>query len=194
MLNTMTRKYLTGCVLMLVFMMLAPSVGAQDSALHDAYTIHPGDILMVSVWKEEDLVQEVLILPDGTFSFPLAGIIQAQNKSLEEIRTELTERLSEYIPELVVTVSVRQIGGNKIYVIGQVTRPGEFNVNPNVDVMQALSMAGGTTIFAETDEIRILRRIDGKPISIRFRYNRVKKGKDLEQNIMLEAGDVVVVP
>jgi len=158
------------------------------------YKINPGDILQISVWREEDLQREVLVRPDGKFSFPLAEDIDANNKSVEAIRTQLTQRLSRYIPDLVVSVAVLQINGNKVYVIGQVQRPGDFVVNPQVDVLQALSMAGGLTPFAQVNDIRILRRHGDQQHTLKFRYRDVEKGKRLEQNIVLQAGDVIVVP
>lgn len=151
-------------------------------------------MLQISVWREEDLDQEVLVRPDGGFSFPLAGDINAIGKTVDELRAEVTERLSRYIPDLVVTVTVTQINGNKIYVIGQVNAPGEFIVNPQVDVMQALSIAGGTTAFAAVDNIFVLRRQNGTQIQLPFRFSDVTRGRNLSQNILLESGDVVVVP
>jgi polysaccharide export outer membrane protein len=156
--------------------------------------VKPGDTLLISVWKEEDLVQEVLIRPDGGYSFPLAGDLSAAGKSVERISQELTQRLERYIPDLVVTVAVTAINGNKIYVIGQVNNPGAFVMNPRVDVMQALSMAGGTTPFAELNDIKILRRTGSGQTVLPFRYSDVARGRNLEQNIMLISGDVVVVP
>ena len=158
------------------------------------YKINPGDILSVSVWREEDLKSDVLIRPDGKFSFPLAGDINAKGKSLEQIRELLTKKLSRFIPDIVVSVSVVAINGNKVYVIGQVNRPGEIIANPNIDVVQALSIAGGTDPFAQLNDISILRRTENGLISIPFRYGDIEKGKRLEQNIILKAGDVVVVP
>lgn len=158
------------------------------------YKINPGDIISVSVWREADLTREVLIRPDGKFSFPLAGDIDANGKSVEQIRELLVERLSRYIPDLVVSVSVLAINGNKVYVIGQVNRPGEISVNPNIDVMQALSIAGGANPFAQVNDISILRRTENGLISIPFRYGDIEKGKRLEQNIILQTGDVIVVP
>ena len=158
------------------------------------YQVQPGDILEISVWKEEDLNQEVLVRPDGGLSFPLAGEMNALGKTVEQVRAEIVERLSRFIPDLVVTVSVREINGNKIYVIGQVNRPGDYIVNPQVDVMQALSMAGGTTAFASLKDISVLRRSGDRQVRLEFRYDEVLKGRNLEQNIVLESGDIVVVP
>jgi polysaccharide export outer membrane protein len=158
------------------------------------YEVQPGDLLQVSVWKEEGLDQEVLVRPDGGFSFPLAGDVSAVGKTVEDLRTEIMDRLARFIPGLVVTVAVKQINGNKVYVIGQVNKPGEFVVNPQVDVMQALSIAGGTTAFASTDSIFVLRRRTGRQVALPFKFSDVVRGRNLEQNILLESGDVVVVP
>jgi polysaccharide export outer membrane protein len=182
-------------VFVLFCLLIAGVAFAQDSQNpRKPYTINPGDLLEVSVWKELDLQREVLVRPDGAFSFPLSGDILAEGRTVEAIRQELTQRLKAYIPDLVVTVTVAEIRGNKIFVIGQVKTPGEFVVNPRVDVMQALSIAGGTTPFASLNDIKILRRRGGVQTILQFRYGDVAKGKNLAQNILLEVGDVVLVP
>jgi polysaccharide biosynthesis/export protein len=182
----------------LLALVLASSVpmGAVAAPLADTtYTVKPGDTLLISVWKEPDLQGPVLVRPDGQFSFPLAGQMDARNKSVTELQTELTAKLKKFISDPVVTVSIQEIKGNKVYVIGQVQKPGDFVVNPRVDVMQALSMAGGTTPFAALGDIMILRRNDsGQQQALPFKYTDVIRGRNLQQNIMLQAGDVVVVP
>ena len=177
-----------------IFSMYLTALAQDMSAPGDVYHILPGDILQVSVWKEPDLQLEVLVLPDAAFSFPLAGYITTKGQSAPDLQAELTRRLTRYISEPVVTISVKAVLGNKVYVIGQVNRPGEFIVNPRVDVMQALSMAGGTTPFAALNSIKILRRNGNEQFAISFRYNDVIKGKDLIQNRVLQSGDIVVVP
>ena len=132
--------------------------------------------------------------PDGMFSFPLAGQMDARNKTVAELQQELTAKLKKFISDPVVTVSIQEIKGNKVYVIGQVNKPGEFIMNPSVDVMQALSMAGGMTPFAQVGDIVVLRRTPTGKQSLPFRYNDVVKGRRMDQNIDLQAGDVVVVP
>jgi polysaccharide biosynthesis/export protein len=166
----------------------------RGTADTQSYFVQPGDLLHISVWKEEGLDQEVLVRPDGGFSFPLAGDLNAVGKTVEALRQEITDRLARYIPGLVVTVSVRQINGNKVYVLGQVNNPGEFVMNPRIDVMQALSIAGGTTAFASTTNIFVLRRQNGRQVALPFRLDDVVRGRNLDQNILLESGDVVVVP
>ena len=159
-----------------------------------SYKVLPGDVLQVSVWKEPDLQLELLVRPDGAISFPLAGEISTVNKSVTDLQAELTTRLAKYINGPVVTVSVIEVLGNKVYVIGQVNNPGDFVVNPQVDVLQALSMAGGTTPFADLDNIRILRRSNSHQTALSFNYKEVIRGRNLAQNVMLKSGDVVVVP
>jgi polysaccharide biosynthesis/export protein len=179
--------------LILASVMPISAVAAPPADL--TYTVKPGDTLLVSVWKEPDLQGPVLVRPDGQFSFPLAGQMDARNKSVMELQTELTAKLKKFISDPVVTVSIQEIKGNKVYVIGQVQKPGDFVVNPRVDVMQALSMAGGTTPFAALGDIMILRRNDaGQQQALPFKYTDVIRGRNLQQNIMLQAGDVVVVP
>ena len=158
------------------------------------YTVKPGDTLTISVWKEPELQGPVLVTPDGAFAFPLVGQVDARGKTVTELQKIVSERLRQYISDPVVTVSVQDVKGNKVYVIGQVNRPGEFIVNPRVDVMQALSMAGGTTPFAGLGNIIILRRTGAQQEALRFDYTDLVKGRNLQQNIELRAGDIVVVP
>jgi polysaccharide biosynthesis/export protein len=161
----------------------------------DEYTVKAGDTLAIAVWKEPDLTSNaVLVRPDGSFSFPLVGQVDARGKGVLELQTLVTERLRKYISDPVVTVSVQEVKGNKVYVIGQVAKPGDFVVNPSVNVMQALSMAGGTTAFASLNSIIILRNTPSGQVALPFHYNDVIHGKDLAQNVVLQAGDVVVVP
>lgn len=188
------RNPFLGLTLLLAGCVFTSAVAQENLAAGEAYKIQPGDLLFISVWKEPELQKEVLVRPDGAISFPLSGEINSREKTVEELRIELASRLSRYIPDLVVTVSVLEINGNKVFVIGQVNNPGEFVVNPRVDVMQALSMAGGTTPFADLKNIRILRRTGDRQSALEFRYDDVIRGRNLDQNIILESGDVVVVP
>ena len=187
--------------LTLLLMAVSISAVAQEAAENQAspgepaaYTVNPGDILTISVWKEPDLIRQVIIRPDGAFSFPLVGDIQARGRSIEDIQELLKQRLERYIPDPVVTVTVDQILGHSVYVLGQVNRPGQFVAAANIDVMQALALAGGTSVFANLDKIKILRRVNKNLIAIPFDYSDIEKGKRLNQNILLRPGDVVVVP
>jgi polysaccharide export outer membrane protein len=171
------------------------AVAVLGVAQADEYTVKAGDILAIAVWKEPDLTSNtVLVRPDGTFSVPLLGQVDARGKGVLELQNFIAERLKKYIADPVVTVSVQEVKGNKVYVIGQVIKAGEFVVNPSVNVMQALSMAGGATAFASLNNIIILRRTAAGQVALPFHYNDVVHGKDLQQNVELQAGDVVVVP
>ena len=158
------------------------------------YLIQPGDVLEVSVWREDYLEREVSVQPDGMISFPLVGVLRAAGGDVGELQEKVAERLSQYIPDPVVTVSIKEIRGNRVYVIGQVQRPGHFVMNPTIDVVQALALAGGTTPFASLNDIKILRRSGDELTSIDFRYGDVEKGRNLRQNIILQSGDVIIVP
>ena len=158
------------------------------------YTIGPGDVLDISVWKEEALTKLVTVTPDGKISFPLIGAVQAGGKTLNELSVELANKLARFVPDLSLSVVVHQVNSMLVYVIGRVHNPGRFVLNANIDVLQALAMAGGLNPFAEQGNIKIFRESkDGKEI-FEFDYNEVSAGKNLEQNIKLKRGDVIVVP
>jgi polysaccharide export outer membrane protein len=179
----------------------APSAAAtrdlptnELGTLPDGYSLRPGDVLQISVWKETDLQSDVLIRPDGGLTFPLAGDLQAAGHTVAELTAMLETRIHKFIPDAVVTVTVKAIAGNRIYVVGKVNRPGDFPLMGPLDVMQALTLAGGATPFAALDAIRVLRREGVHQTSIRFRYSDVARGHRLDQNILLKNGDTVVVP
>ena len=172
----------------------AAATSDKPAAAANIYMIQPGDLLQISVWKEKDLQQDVLVRPDGGLSFPLVGEIVAAGKTVDQLQKEMTTKLTKFVPDPVVSVAVKQAQGYKIYVVGKVNKPGEYFANRNIDVMQALSMAGGPNPFASVNKIKILRRVNGELKPIPFKYSRVEKGEDLEQNIILQGGDVVVVP
>lgn len=159
-----------------------------------SYGVNPGDILEISVWKEEDLQKQVIVRPDGFFSFPLTGDIRAAGRSIEEIRKDVAASVGRFVPDPVVSVAILEPRGSKVYVIGQVNRPGEYPINRYVDVVQAISMASGFTPFAQLDNIRILRRQGASQTAIPFSYGDIAAGKRLQQNIVLEPGDTVLVP
>ena len=179
----------------LLFLLGAPAFAAEGTApVDETYTLQPGDVLEVSVWQEQTLTKQVLVRPDGAFSFPLAGEVRARGRTVDDVTAEIKKKLTKYIPEPVVTVSVLQNTGNQIYVLGRVQKPGQFVMPRALDVMQALAMAGGLTPFADREEIRILRRANGAQQTILFNYDEVEVGEALEQNVTLQAGDVIMVP
>lgn len=175
----------------------APARAAQPPVMPGTggeYEIGPEDVLEISVWKEKDLQREVLVRPDGWLTFPLVGNVKAAGKTAQELEQEIRLRLRKYIPDPVVTVSVLKIQGLKIFVIGRVEKPGEYMVGRYVDVLQALTLAGGLTPFAKESEIKILRKQGDKEVVIPFDYGAVKRGRQLDQNITLKSGDTIIVP
>jgi polysaccharide export outer membrane protein len=160
----------------------------------EPYRLNPGDVLSISVWNEEALNQDVMILPDGTISFPLVGILTVSNQTPEQVRDKLKEQLSRLIPDPEINLTVRTVDGNNIFIIGKVNQPGRFTMNSPTDVVQALSLAGGFTPYAKSDSIQILRRTGEKQEIIRFDYTKIADGEALETNILLKSGDTIVVP
>ena len=185
---SVSRLYLATWLALLSF--LCGSVSAGE----DGYGLQPGDILEISVWQDENLQREAMVRPDGKISFPLVGDVQAQGRTIGQVGESIVRKLDEYIPDPVVTVSLREIAGDEIYVLGRVGKPGAYVVTTPVDVMRALALAGGLTPFASRKDIKVLRREKGTQRQIPFNYKQVERGKNLEQNIILQAGDVVVVP
>jgi len=179
------KIYLAGIALALI---------SVASNAQEAYRLNPGDILNISVWNEEALQHDVMVLPDGTISFPLVGIIQVSNKTPGQVQEEIKQKLSRLIPDPEINLAVNAVEGNNIFILGKVNQPGRFPMTRPTDVVQALSLAGGFTTYAQTDSIQILRRSGKKQNVIKFDYTKIENGKALETNILLRSGDTIVVP
>ena len=172
-----------------------PAPAATPPSLVDsAYRLQAGDMLRINVWKEEELDREVLVMPDGTINFPLIGTLSVVGQSTADVQRTVTQKLEPFVPAASVTVVVKETRGNAISVIGQVTKPGEVVMTRSMTVIQALSQAGGLTPYADDDDIVILRKVNGVEQSIDFDYSDIARGRDLETNITLLPGDVIVVP
>jgi polysaccharide export outer membrane protein len=176
----------------------APALAAEPPAMvatQTDYRIHAGDTLLVGVYDDPKMPPiTVTVTPDGKFSFPLIGILMAGGKTPDQLRVEMENKLRKYVAEPVVTVTITDVKGNVAYVIGQVTKPGAIVMNPAINVLQALSIAGGGNPYAKLDSIIVIRNSVGGQRVLNFRYGQVSSGKSLEQNVQLESGDVVVVP
>ncbi|MCD4719606.1 MAG: polysaccharide biosynthesis/export family protein [Desulfobacula sp.] len=166
---------------------------AVSAAYAGDYRIGPGDVLDISVWKNPDLTKQLAVLPDGMIHFPLVKELKVGGITVNELEKMLVDKLKKYVPEPDLSISVVQVNSMMIYVIGKVNHPGRFSINTNIDVMQALAVAGGLNPFAKEKEIVIFRKRDGKTISFNFNYEEASEGKNLAQNIMLVRGDVIVV-
>jgi len=171
-----------------------PNNAIEINTLSD-YQLAPGDSLTISVWKEEGLQeQQYLISPDGTIIFPLVGTVLATGKTITELKDQLATKLADFISDPSVTVKLQNNQGNSFFVIGKVNKPGQIFSSRKIDVLQALSLAGGLTVFADADSISVLRRVGNETKVFPFDYSDVIQGEELQQNIMLEPGDTVTVP
>jgi polysaccharide export outer membrane protein len=159
-----------------------------------SYHVGPGDVLEISVWRDETLSRELIVPPDGVLSFPLIGDVNVASMSVAQIREAIKKKLAEYVPDASVTVMIKQINSLNVYVIGQVKNPGVFAITMDTRVMHLLAMAKGLTPFAAERDIHILRDKNNKIEKIPFDYKEVLKGNNLQQDIRLQRGDIVVVP
>ncbi len=167
----------------------------QASAADDAYKLLPGDRLQISVWREDVLDREVVVLPDGSITFPLVGRTVVQGKSTPEVEQVIVEKLATYLAEPVVTVTVAQAAGYRVYLVGQVATPGPVVLDGPTTISQILSLAGGFGRFADLNEIRILRGIGEEAQYFSFDYDKLLAGENaVEATMLLEPGDVIIVP
>jgi polysaccharide export outer membrane protein len=158
------------------------------------YVIGAQDVLDISVWKETELSRSVPVRPDGKISMPLLNDVQAAGLTPLELTAQITAGLNKFMTNPQVTVIVSQINSQRIYILGEVTRPGAFVLVPGMNVLQALSDAGGFTPFANSKKIYVIREQNGKQEKLFFNYKEVLDGKRPEQNVDLKAGDTIIVP
>jgi polysaccharide export outer membrane protein len=158
------------------------------------YVIGIEDVLGVLFWREQDMTGDVTVRPDGLITLPLVGDIQAAGLRPEALREEIRKAAAQFVEDPNVTVVVRQINSRKVFITGQVARPGSYPLLAPMTVMQVIALAGGLTEFADKESISVLRVEQGQMRSFKFNYKDVAKGKKLVQNIVLKPGDTVVVP
>jgi polysaccharide biosynthesis/export protein len=188
------KSYRNLLVMLVAIVCLASTAGAQPAAPLSDYIIGAGDMLHIAVWKDEALTRQVVVLPDGKIGFPLIGPVTAAGKTVVELSKEIEQKLARFVPGVDLSVVVQQTGSMTIYVIGKVNSPGRFSIASDVNVLQALAMAGGLNPFAKRGDIKIFREAGGATQIFTFDYDTVADGKDLRQNMRLKKGDVVLVP
>jgi polysaccharide export outer membrane protein len=171
-----------------------PSTTAIAATADASYVIGPQDMLDISVWKEAELTRVVPVRPDGRISLPLLNDVQAAGLTPTELAEQLTTSLKKFVTNPQVTVIVTQINSQRVYILGEAARPGAYPLLPGMTVLQGLSSAGGFTLFANLKNIYVLRKEGGKQEKFPFNYKEVVKGRNTEQNILLKAGDQIVVP
>ncbi len=160
----------------------------------DIYQLHQGDTVLISVWREETLQRQVIVLPDGSITFPLIGRVEVAGLSTPEVERRITTKLKEFIPEPVVTVVIAGIDGNRAYVMGKVMHPGSLIINGPITVLQAISIVGGFDKFADEGGIKVIRAKSDSQEVFPVHYKEIISGKEMSTNILLKAGDTIVVP
>jgi len=158
------------------------------------YVVGESDVLHISVWKEPELSQTVVVRTDGNISLPLISEVKVSGMTPLQIQDLIAEKLKGFINTPQVTVTVTDIRSKKAFITGEVIRPGSYSLNAQTSVLQLIAQAGGFTPFAKRDSIIVLRTEEGKLARIKFKYKEVVQGKNTEQNISLRPGDTVVVP
>jgi polysaccharide export outer membrane protein len=158
------------------------------------YVIGPDDVLTIVFWREQDLSSEVAVRPDGKISLPLLNEIQASGLTPEQLRANLTKAADRYVEDPAVTVVVKSINSRKVFITGQVGRPGPYPLSSPTTVLQLIATAGGVQEYAKAERIVVMRTENGRTVSHKFNYKQVSQGKNLQQNIELKPGDTIVVP
>jgi len=166
----------------------------QEIVSDPSYIIGPMDVLEIQVWKEPDFSRQVLVRPDGKITLPLVGDIPASGMNTIGLKSLLSEKLEDFVSKPEITVIVLESRSKNFYIIGKINQPGTYPLNPDMTVLQAISVAGGLAEWADKDSIRIIRRSAGKEEIIPFDYDKVITGKKLEQNILLKPNDTIIVP
>jgi polysaccharide export outer membrane protein len=159
-----------------------------------SYVIGPEDVLQVTFWRDADMSGEVIVRPDGKISLPLLNDVQAAGLTPEQLRARIMENARNYVDTPNATVVVKAINSRKVFIMGAIEKPGTYPLAGGMTVLQLIATAGGLKEFAKTDEIRIIRRVDGRDVRLEFDYERVVSGRNLTQNIELTPNDTVVVP
>ena len=158
------------------------------------YVIGPNDVLTVVFWRDKDISGDVIVRPDGRISLPLINDAQAAGLTPDQLRVQLTAAASKFVEDPTITVVVKTINSRKVFITGQVAKPGEYPLPAPTTVLQLIALAGGLHEFADSKNIRIVRVENGRSVAHKFNYRDVLKGKDLRQNLELKPGDTVVVP
>jgi polysaccharide biosynthesis/export protein len=167
----------------------------MPATVDPTYIIGPSDELNINVWNEPQLTRTVPVRPDGMITLPLINDVQAAGKTPDQLRSLIAEKLSKFDKDATVTVIVTAMNSQRVYILGQVTRAGAYPMLPGMTVLQAISSAGGLTLYAKQGSIVVLRLdSNGKQVRLAFDYKDVVNGKRPEQNIVLKPGDTIVVP
>ena len=160
----------------------------------DSYLIGPGDVLSIDIWKEPELSKQVSVRLDGHISLPLVNDIEAAGLTLAQLREQLAEKYKDFVDVPEVSVTLIESRSKRIYLLGKVNTPGEYPLQKNMTVVQAISLAGGLAEWADSADIRLIRKIKGTERTFRVDYDAIVSGEDLGQNVQLQPDDTIFVP
>lgn len=162
----------------------------------DEYRIGPEDVLEIMVWKNADLTRTVTVRPDGKVSLPLIGDVQASGLTTDQLKTVVTQRMKEYIETPQVSILVSTINSYFYYILGEIAKPGKYQLKERTTVLQAISMAGGFTPFASRNGMSLFRKdpVSSNEIKLRIRYDDIISSADPKKNLFIQSGDTIVVP
>ena len=177
---------------LMLFIFSARLANAIDTP--SVYQLHAGDSVLISVWREDSMQKQVIVLPDGSITFPLIGRVDVAGLSTSEVEQRIATKLKEFFPEPIVTVVIVGIDGNRAYVIGKVMHPGPLIINGPITVLQAISVVGGLDKFADQGGIKVIRSNPDGQVILSVNFGEIISGKNLSTNILLKAGDTLVVP
>ena len=171
-----------------------PAVPGPSVPVEAGFTIGPEDVLGILVWKDQEMSGDVTVRPDGMITLPLIRDVKAAGLTPNQLADRIQEAVREFVTDASVTVVVRQMNSRKVFITGEVTRPGAYPLASSMTVMQLIAVAGGLNEFAEAKSISVMRVEAGKTRTFPFDYKNVASGRKPEQNIVLKPGDTVVVP
>jgi polysaccharide export outer membrane protein len=172
----------------------APVVVAPGVTMPAEYIIGADDVLNIIFWRDKELTAEVTVRPDGKVSLPLLNDVQASGLTPAQLKDRIVEESKKYVEDPNVTIVVKEIKSRKVFITGEVRKPGPYPLTASTTVLQLLSVSGGLADFAKPEKITIVRVENGKPVSFKFNYKEVIAGKKLAQNIELKPGDTIIVP
>jgi polysaccharide export outer membrane protein len=172
----------------------APVNAPASVPLPAGYLIGPEDVLSIVFWRDKDMSADVVVRPDGKISLPLLNEVQAAGLTPEQLRAHLTAAAAKFVTEPTASVVVKEIHSRKVFITGNVTKPGTYPLIGEMNVLQFIALAGGLQEYADSKNISIMRNENGQAQALKFNYKDVIKQKHVEQNVMLKPGDTVIVP
>lgn len=201
------RSRVAVCVIVCAFFTVIHAQGSQTSAsnqkgassnaaavvLPKGYVIGPEDVLSIVVWREKDMSSDVVVRPDGKISLPLLNDVQAAGYTPEQLAEIVEKTAAKYVTDSDATVIVKAINSRKVFVLGEVAKPGTVPLTSEMNVLQLIAQVGGFLEYANKGNVTILRTENGRERRFKFNYNEVVEGRNLQQNIMLQPGDTVLI-